>query len=487
MIDLSGLLKNSAIFGIGMAVSKAVGLLLLPLYTHYLSPQDYGVLALLEFVSINFSIVAGGGFARALLRFYHDKPDQEWRNVAFCSCLVVVGAVGVVCLGIGVLAAPIISDLVLHSQEYTLFVSLILATTFVTVANEVCFTLLRVQERARRYVAITMTVLALSVALNVYFIAFLELGIMGFVLSGVISAVATLAIHYVLVIAPHLARPDMAVVREMAGFALPYVPDGFLSAFVHNLGLICLSITGDIVGAGLYAVGRKLGSVVAMLAQPLGMVWTPYMYKVCREPEAPRIFAVGATYLVVFLFSVVLFLFAVIEDVIGIIADDKFFDAHRVVLPVALGALAFTLGPTIRMGITVAKKTGYIPLITAAGTALGFPATYALTSEFGVLGAAWGAGGTWMMIALFSALFARRFLVVPYEFSRLIRIAVAALACVMAMQMLGPGMVWARLALVGAFPVLMWAFRVPTAEELAAFARARSRLVAMVKPKVVQS
>ena len=34
--------------------------------------------------------------------------------------------------------------------------------------------------------------LALAVALNVYFIAFLKLGVMGFVLSGVIASTATL-------------------------------------------------------------------------------------------------------------------------------------------------------------------------------------------------------------------------------------------------------------------------------------------------------
>ena len=91
------------------------------------------------------------------------------------------------------------------------------------------------------------------------------------------------------------------------------------------------------------------------------------------------------------------------------------------------------------------------------------------------------------MIGVFTVLFAHRFLVVPYEYSRLIRIAAAALACVMAMQMLGPGMMWARLALVGAFPAVLWAFRVPTGEERTALAAAPSRFLAMFRTKVLRS
>lgn len=478
--NFSKFFKNSAVFGIGIAIPKVVGLLLLPLYTNYLSPKDYGVLGLLEFVSINFSIVIGAGFSQALLRFYYDKEDQHWRDSAFCSCLLVVAVFGVLGLGVGILAAPIISDMLLHSVEFSLAVALILGTSFINATNTICFTLLRVQERVVCFVSITLTLFAVSVVLNVYCIAYLGLGIMGFVLSGIISAALGFFIFGVFVIFPHRALPNIALVKEMFTFSMPYIPSGFFAAFVPNMGLICLTMIGDLIGAGLFAVGRKLGSAISLLSQPFGMVWTPYMFKVRLEPEAPRIYAVGTTYLIVFLSFAVLFLVAIIKDLIAIIADEQFFDAYRVVLPIALGALASTLGPTLRIGIAIAKKTGYIPLTTAAGILIGFPLTYILTRNFGVLGAAWGTAGTWFLIAGFIVVVSRRFLIVPYEYSRLLRIIIVIALCLFAIQLLESSLIWARLAIVACFLPALWVVGILTVEERAAISAATSRFLAMI-------
>src|SRR3972149_382480 len=44
---LKNLLSNLAVYGVGDVATSVVSLLLLPIYTRYLSPSDYGVLALL--------------------------------------------------------------------------------------------------------------------------------------------------------------------------------------------------------------------------------------------------------------------------------------------------------------------------------------------------------------------------------------------------------------------------------------------------------
>ena len=46
--ELSRLCKNSLIYGIGGALNRFIGLLLLPFFTRVLSPEDYGIVALLS-------------------------------------------------------------------------------------------------------------------------------------------------------------------------------------------------------------------------------------------------------------------------------------------------------------------------------------------------------------------------------------------------------------------------------------------------------
>ena len=46
--EVKGLLKHSAVYGIGNILSKLVGVFMIPLYTRCLDPEDYGVIELLD-------------------------------------------------------------------------------------------------------------------------------------------------------------------------------------------------------------------------------------------------------------------------------------------------------------------------------------------------------------------------------------------------------------------------------------------------------
>ena len=46
--EVGQLIKHSGIYGLGTILSKSVGFLMIPIYTHYFVPADYGVLELLD-------------------------------------------------------------------------------------------------------------------------------------------------------------------------------------------------------------------------------------------------------------------------------------------------------------------------------------------------------------------------------------------------------------------------------------------------------
>ncbi len=48
---LKKIAKDSAIYGIGNMVTKAVSFVMIPIYTSYLTPTDYGTLALLDILA----------------------------------------------------------------------------------------------------------------------------------------------------------------------------------------------------------------------------------------------------------------------------------------------------------------------------------------------------------------------------------------------------------------------------------------------------
>ena len=73
------IVRGTSIYSIAILASRATAFVLLPVYTRYLTPEDYGVLELLELTSFVFSGVIGLKIGESL--FYHysatDSPEQK--------------------------------------------------------------------------------------------------------------------------------------------------------------------------------------------------------------------------------------------------------------------------------------------------------------------------------------------------------------------------------------------------------------------------
>src|SRR5204863_8161082 len=79
--QLGRLAKHSVIYGLGGLVSRILAVLLLPLYTHYLTRSDYGAIETLIALTAVLVIVLRAGISSAFFRFYFDAQTPEERIV----------------------------------------------------------------------------------------------------------------------------------------------------------------------------------------------------------------------------------------------------------------------------------------------------------------------------------------------------------------------------------------------------------------------
>ena len=79
--ELKRLARHSAIYGIGGLVSRLLAVILLPLYTHYLTPKDYGRVESVTAATAVLSILLQLGISNAFFRFYFDTKDAARRLV----------------------------------------------------------------------------------------------------------------------------------------------------------------------------------------------------------------------------------------------------------------------------------------------------------------------------------------------------------------------------------------------------------------------
>jgi O-antigen/teichoic acid export membrane protein len=104
---------------------------------------------------------------------------------------------------------------------------------------------------------------------------------------------------------------------------------------------------------------------------------------------------------------------------------------------VALAYVLHGLFLLTSVGIGVAKQARYYPIVTAAAAGVNVAANLALIPRHGILGAAWATVLAYAVMAGLGFVFSRRLYPIPYEASRMARVAIAA-AAAYGVSMLAP-------------------------------------------------
>jgi O-antigen/teichoic acid export membrane protein len=74
------LLKHGVVFGLTSSLQSALSFILLPLYTHYLSLEDFGNYNMLLVWAGAFNTLFGLGASSALGRYYYDEKDAGYEK-----------------------------------------------------------------------------------------------------------------------------------------------------------------------------------------------------------------------------------------------------------------------------------------------------------------------------------------------------------------------------------------------------------------------
>src|SRR5579864_2023283 len=98
--EIKKLLKHTTIYGAGNILGKMVGFFMIPFYTHYLTPADYGTLELLDLSLSLTGLVLTMWMNASVIRHYYEFEDQHNRSQ-------VIGTIGITAAIIGAAVAAL--------------------------------------------------------------------------------------------------------------------------------------------------------------------------------------------------------------------------------------------------------------------------------------------------------------------------------------------------------------------------------------------
>jgi O-antigen/teichoic acid export membrane protein len=381
--------RSWLVYSLSSVASRLIGFLMLPIYTRVLSPEEFGIRAMVTVGVDLVGMVCSLGLTTAMIRHYTGDRGEGRRPVAVSTAYVT----GALVLGTGVtggiLMAPWLATLVLGDAAYAGFLRLGLVSLFFINTMDIGLAYLRIRERATTVALVSLSTLVLTLTSNIVLVVVLRWGVVG-ILYG---EIATYGLFSVLLARLTLRevglRVSFPLARRMITYGAPLTLMPFAWLLVNRSDGVFLTHQGSLSAAGIYALAIQCAQVLLLvIVMPFRDAWDPGQFELARDPDAQR--AYRRTFQA-FTFTIVIAALAfsvAAEDVIRIMAAPQFHSAARVV-PVLLAAhVVMGMSLFFNSGLLVKNRTALLGAVALVTAAVNVVANAVLVPRYFALGAA---------------------------------------------------------------------------------------------------
>jgi O-antigen/teichoic acid export membrane protein len=489
MLDqLKHLSKQTLIYGLGDAATRAAGLILLPIYTRILSPQDYGKLSMVLLVSTVCSMILEFGLRSAFFRFYFQSEEAAVRRRLTGTTLIFLLVSSVAILLPLILLASRIDLPVFKEPTLLPLIQIALIGTFFDLGSVVPFAIFRAEQRATQYAVLSMARFFINTTLNIIAVVVLGWGVLGVIYASLLTSALFFLICFLLTLRSIEWAIDLNLLKQLLAFGLPLVP-AYLGGWALTFSdRFYLERYTDLSQVGVYAIGYSIAGILNMLMGWFNTAWLPYAYSVSSKPDAPafysRIFTYALTLFTLFALGLTVFS----SEVLHLLATPSYYGAARVVPFIALAYLFYEMNYLIAMGLDLTGKTSYYVVIVGIGAGANLALNFLLIPRFGMMGAAVSTCLSYMLLPIIAYAIVRRFYPVPYEHGRLLKLAfVTVVVCLLSVvsKTSRPGtdlVVSALLILAWGVVLYLWRFFHP--KELSAVEAAIRSVVSVCRARL---
>ncbi|GAW97409.1 MULTISPECIES: lipopolysaccharide biosynthesis protein [Colwellia] len=275
------LLNQSALYGLSIFLMKGISLLMLPVYTHYLTPEDYGRLEVLVVFSNVVSIILGFGLVEALYRFVGlaDGIEKKQRHAA--ECLFIAGIIAILSYAFFHFyskdLALFLPGIITENELYLLGIALCVGGLI-----NIPLAWLRITDRAGLFFCISMLKVVLQVTLTFYWLVN-GWGITSILAAGAVSAVIVALILSVIQLKETKISFSLQQMSNILSYAGPIFIGGVATFTLSGMDRWLLADHFGATEIATYAIAIKFALVPTLLIQPFTLWWFPKRFSLLKE------------------------------------------------------------------------------------------------------------------------------------------------------------------------------------------------------------
>jgi len=384
-------IKNIFIYVLPKFLGYALSFITLPILTRFLTPRDFGIVAMASLFPAIAVGVCTCGIGSAVHRFYFEYRNDPAKLSSFYVSIQIF-LFFVFCL----FAAGVyffrghIATLTVGSASYGDIVWFVSLGAFIGQISSFYLTMYQNEERANVYAFFTVMQSLLTAVITVMLVCFFKLSYRGFVYGSVLGAAVTGIALFCYFNAGKRGRFDGRLLLDNVLYGLQFVPEsfnGFVNRFFDKYMLTnLLSLTV----VGIYNIGLSVGNTVFVLMSAVWSSFQPVYYKEVFDRGQAASRSVGRIFTIFAFLVLTPVLFGVVfaRELIIVLAPASYYAAIDVIV-IALCAIAMNVfGMYVGVQFAYRKKAIFLFPISVAATAVNVVCNIVLIPRFGLAGAA---------------------------------------------------------------------------------------------------
>jgi O-antigen/teichoic acid export membrane protein len=473
------ILKKTGTYSLATFASRAASFLLLPVYTRFLSPADYGIMELLDVTMNVVGLLVGTRISQALFYFYFAATNKQEKERYVSTSFAGAALVGVLYACLTLPAAPALSGLVFGSRQYGSYLRLVFLGFAFLLPLEVGLCYMRARGCARQYVGATVGNLGVNIVLTLILIVGFGWGVKGMLTGSLVSSMLLASLVAWKSLAPIQFSFNTRILFRLLWYSAPLGLSGLAVFLIHYGDRMFLRSSVSLTDLGIYSLAYKIGMVIANVHAPFLLHWNAQVCAIMRRPEGERVYVRTCTYVTAALTLVAVGLSIFIQPVLRVMAGPAFFPAAALVPWLAAAYVIRALGAHLQGVFVASGRPGLEARVNTVGSLACLAAYAVLIPRFKLWGAVAATVIGFTVILVYGFWEAQRVRAFQFEYGRLARIASFGIATVGLFQWVRPANMWTQAALgclfSGAFLAAVWAACLDS-EERSSVARALSEV-----------
>jgi len=410
----SKLLKSFSVYIFSNFFNSAIGLLLLPLFTHYLNPNDYGTLSLINTTIAIFSILIMVGADGSLRREFYNFKGYRYAEYFSSSVFTTILAFAITIL-LTLVGAKWLAPLAQIPTKWFLF-SLVISGF--SILPTILLGQYRVEQKAFSFAVFSNLMTLVNMGLGILFVVVLSMNYEGrgysLILTNLIFCVISIVVlQKKKLFVKKLNKKDM---KTSFRYGLPLIPHQIGSLIINFSDRYFIANLVSLTEAGFYNVGYTLGSVIGKVEGSFTHAFVPFLFEQLSKNSIEadkKVVKVSYLFLLGLLVSTFsLYFFSKI--VFTYLIDVRYLPGEKYVLWISLGYFFSGCYKMAAGYIYYAKKTIYLTYLSIFNIVVNVLLNYFLISAYGAMGAAYATLLSFFMMFLITFIISWRLRPMPW-------------------------------------------------------------------------